>query len=175
MEKSGICGSRIVLQSWRAVREVRARQVMLANMLRMLSNITSLIPAGGAQRCLALRRWPAAADCKRGSNTMTPRARQKNTGEKAKAKTRRECSHIRVLADEAEHAMIKAGADTAGLSVSAFLRHVGVGYPVRSIVDLRLKNGVRYTYNRLNYQGVGVGDHKSGVYRSARRARVKSD
>ena len=68
---------------------------------------------------------------------MTSRARQKHTSEEAKAKTRRECPHIRVLADEAEHAMIKAGAEATGLSMSAFLRHVGVGYPVRSIVDLR--------------------------------------
>ena len=68
---------------------------------------------------------------------MTSRARQKHASDEAKAKTRRECPHIRVLADEAEHAMIKAGAEATGLSMSAFLRHVGVGYPVRSIVDLR--------------------------------------
>jgi len=53
----------------------------------------------------------------------------------AKAKTRRECPPIRVFADEAERALIQGSADTAGLSLSAFLRNVGVGYPVRSIVD----------------------------------------
>lgn len=52
-----------------------------------------------------------------------------------KAKTRRECSPIRVFTDEAERALIQGSADSAGLSLSAFLRHVGVGYPVRSIVD----------------------------------------
>jgi hypothetical protein len=53
----------------------------------------------------------------------------------AKAKSRRECSPLRVVVNEAERALIQGSADTAGLSLSAFLRNVGVGYPVRSIVD----------------------------------------
>lgn len=48
---------------------------------------------------------------------------------------RRDLSPIRVVASEAERAAIKAGADKAGLSLSAFLRNVGCGYPVRSVID----------------------------------------
>ena len=63
-------------------------------------------------------------------------ARQKESAKaKADEKPRRECSPIRVVVNDAERALIKAGADEAGLSLSAFLRNVGVGYPVRSIVD----------------------------------------
>ncbi|MBD8872875.1 conjugal transfer protein TraJ [Rhodanobacter sp. DHB23] len=57
--------------------------------------------------------------------------------EPTQTKTRRDSTRIRVFVDEKERALIQANADVAGLSVSAFLRNVGVGYPVRSIVDLK--------------------------------------
>jgi len=54
-----------------------------------------------------------------------------------RAKNRRDSTRIRVFVDEEERAFIQASAEVAGLSVSAFLRNVGIGYPVRSIVDLK--------------------------------------
>ena len=53
----------------------------------------------------------------------------------SRAKTRRECSPIRVFVDESERALIHGSATATGLSLSAYLRNVGLGFPVRSIVD----------------------------------------
>lgn len=61
-----------------------------------------------------------------------------------KAATRRERTRLRVTATEEEQSAIKAQAKAAGLSVSAYLRNVGMGYPIRSILDHeRVKELVR--------------------------------
>jgi len=61
-----------------------------------------------------------------------------------KSATRRERPRIRVTTDEEEALAIKTQAKAAGLSVSAYLRHVGMGYPIRSILDHeRVKDLIR--------------------------------
>lgn len=55
--------------------------------------------------------------------------------QKEKKETRRERAHLRVPVLAEEEATIKAQAKSAGLSTAAYLRNVGMGYPIRSIVD----------------------------------------
>lgn len=50
--------------------------------------------------------------------------------------TRKNCSPIKVYCLPEEKALIEANAAAAGLSVAAFLRKVGMGYEVESMVDI---------------------------------------
>jgi hypothetical protein len=50
--------------------------------------------------------------------------------------TRKNGKHIRVPVLPEEEEQIKANATTAGLSVAAFLRKVGMGYEVDAMVDI---------------------------------------
>jgi len=50
--------------------------------------------------------------------------------------TRKHGKHIRVPVLPEEEALIKRNADAAGLSTAAFLRKVGMGYEVESMVDI---------------------------------------
>jgi hypothetical protein len=50
-------------------------------------------------------------------------------------KTRKAGQHLRVPVLQEEAIAIKALAATAGLSVAAYLRNVGLGYEMRSILD----------------------------------------
>ena len=49
--------------------------------------------------------------------------------------TRKHGVHLRVPVTADEEAQIRAKAEAAGLSVAAYLRNVGLGYPIRGIVD----------------------------------------
>jgi len=53
------------------------------------------------------------------------------------SKPTRKHRHLRVPVLPDEEATIKQLAATTGLSVAAYLRNVGMGYPVRSILDHR--------------------------------------
>ena len=53
------------------------------------------------------------------------------------SKPTRKHRHLRVPVLPDEEATIKQLAATTGLSVAAYLRNVGLGYPVRSILDHR--------------------------------------
>lgn len=50
--------------------------------------------------------------------------------------TRKHGKHIRVPVLPEEEAIIKRNADAAGLSTAAFLRKIGMGYEVESMVDI---------------------------------------
>ncbi len=50
--------------------------------------------------------------------------------------TRKKGRHLRVPVLPEEEEAIKANAKTAGLSIAAYLRNVGLGYQPRSVLDL---------------------------------------
>ena len=55
----------------------------------------------------------------------------------AKPPTRKQGRHLRVPVLPEEEAAIKQKAAETGLSVAAYLRNVGLGYPITGIVDYR--------------------------------------
>lgn len=57
--------------------------------------------------------------------------------EDAKPKPRRELPAIKVRVSEIEREIIIATAESVGLSVSAYLRRLGLGYQPKSMVDLQ--------------------------------------
>ncbi len=61
-----------------------------------------------------------------------------NAMEKKSNVTRKSGRHLRVPVLPIEEEAIKAKAAEAGLSIAAYLRNVGMGYPLKSMMDARL-------------------------------------
>jgi len=63
---------------------------------------------------------------------MTPR---EEDSEASKVEPNKRRQHLRVPVFADEKAQIESAAKQAGISVARYLREVGMGYPVRSVVD----------------------------------------